>query len=111
MSHVIKLVAAAICGMLVLTGMAITQTDPGVQSSTRGTGATIINPANDPNGFTAFFNDGLKRFQDVESVSGSPSGDNGLGLRFNSTSCAQPVWREARDAGLKGDPLRWILLL
>src|SRR5215469_14638615 len=95
MSHVIKLVAAAICGMLVLTGMAITQSDPGVQTATRGTGATIINPANDPSGFTAFFNDGLKRFQDVESVSGSPSGNNGLGPRFNSTSCsschAQPA--------------------
>jgi len=69
--------------------------DPGVQSGNRGTGATLIDPANDPNGFTAFFRDDLKRFQDVESVSGSPTGNNGLGPRFNSNQCsschAQPA--------------------
>jgi CxxC motif-containing protein (DUF1111 family) len=70
-------------------------TDPGVQTGNRGTGATLIDPANDPNGFTAFFQDGQKRFQDVESVSKSPTGNNGLGPRFNSNSCsschAQPA--------------------
>jgi CxxC motif-containing protein (DUF1111 family) len=70
-------------------------TDPGVQTNNRGTGATIINPNNDPNGFTAFFNDGLTRMQAVESVSHSPTGNNGLGPRFNSNSCsschAQPA--------------------
>src|SRR5580698_9173524 len=69
------------------------QTDPGVQSASRGTGATIISPANDPNGFTAFFNDGKTRFQEVESVSNGAN--NGLGPRFNSVSCvschAQPA--------------------
>jgi CxxC motif-containing protein (DUF1111 family) len=69
------------------------QTDPGVQSASRGTGATIINPANDPNGFTAFFNDGLNRFQEVETVSNSAN--TGLGPRFNSNQCsschAQPA--------------------
>jgi len=74
-------------------GMAFAQTDPGVQSASRGTGGTIIDPANDPNGFTAFFNDGLARFQEVETVSGS--GNNGLGPRFNSNQCsschAQPA--------------------
>jgi len=69
--------------------------DPGVQSGPRGTGATLIDPANDPNGFTAFFADGLKRFQDVESVSNSSTGNNGLGPRFNSNQCsschAQPA--------------------
>jgi CxxC motif-containing protein (DUF1111 family) len=69
------------------------QTDPGVQSANRGTGATIINPANDPNGFTAFFNDGLNRFQEVETVSNSAN--TGLGPRFNSNQCsschAQPA--------------------
>ena len=67
--------------------------DPGVQAGNRGTGATII--TNDPSGYTAFFQDGLKRFQAVESVSGSPTGNNGLGPRFNSNSCsschAQPA--------------------
>ncbi len=79
--------------VLFLAGMAFAQTDPGVQSASRGTGATIIDPANDPNGFTAFFNDGLARFQEVEAVSNA---DNvGLGPRFNSNQCsschAQPA--------------------
>ena len=69
--------------------------DPGVQTDHRGTGGTIIDPRNDPNGYTAFFNDGLKRMQAVESVSHSPTGNNGLGPRFNSNSCsschAQPA--------------------
>jgi CxxC motif-containing protein (DUF1111 family) len=67
--------------------------DPGVQSGNRGTGATIINPADDPNGFTAFFQDGLNRFQEVETVSNSAN--VGLGPRFNSNQCsschAQPA--------------------
>ncbi|HEY7388836.1 MAG TPA: di-heme oxidoredictase family protein [Bryobacteraceae bacterium] len=88
--------------LVVLSGLAQTELsstssprDPGVQSGKRGTGATIINPGNDPNGFTAFFQDGLNRFQAVESVSNSPTGNNGLGPRFNSNSCsschAQPA--------------------
>jgi CxxC motif-containing protein (DUF1111 family) len=95
MSKIVNSVSAAIVGLLFLTGMAIAQRDPGVQTSSRGTGVTIINPTNDPNGFTGFFIDGFQRFQAVESVSGNPSGNNGLGPRFNSTSCsschAQPA--------------------
>jgi CxxC motif-containing protein (DUF1111 family) len=67
--------------------------DPGVQTSNRGTGATIINAHDDPNGFTAFFDDGLNRFQEVEAV--SDSANVGLGPRFNSNQCsschAQPA--------------------
>jgi len=78
---------------LIVVGQVLAQTDPGVQSGSRGTGATIINPANDPNGFTAFFNDGLNRFQEVETVSNSAN--TGLGPRFNSNQCsschAQPA--------------------
>jgi CxxC motif-containing protein (DUF1111 family) len=77
--------------VLFLAGMAFTQTDPGVQSANRGTGATII--TNDPNGFLSFFEDGQARFQEVEAVSGGAN--NGLGPRFNSNSCsschAQPA--------------------
>jgi len=66
--------------------------DPGVQGANRGTGATIINPTNDP-GYTAFFQDGFNRFQAVEAVSNSAS--VGLGPRFNSNQCsschAQPA--------------------
>jgi CxxC motif-containing protein (DUF1111 family) len=79
--------------VLFLAGVLSAQTDPGVQSASRGTGATIINPANDPNGFTAFFSDGLNRFQEVETVSNSAN--TGLGPRFNSNQCsschAQPA--------------------
>jgi CxxC motif-containing protein (DUF1111 family) len=68
-------------------------TDPGVQTDKRGTGGTIINPNNDPNGFTTFFTDGLSRFQEVEAVSNSAN--VGLGPRFNSNQCsschAQPA--------------------
>jgi CxxC motif-containing protein (DUF1111 family) len=67
--------------------------DPGVQAASRGTGATIINPNDDPNGFTAFFKDGQARFQAVETV--NDSANVGLGPRFNSNQCsschAQPA--------------------
>ena len=79
--------------VVIVVAAASAQTDPGVQSASRGTGATIINPSNDPNGFTAFFNDGLSRFQEVETVSNSSN--VGLGPRFNSNQCsschAQPA--------------------
>ena len=80
--------------VLFLARMAFAQTDPGVQSGNRGTGATLINPANDPNGFYAFFQDGFTRFQNVETVANSSN--VGLGPRFNSNSCsschAQPAF-------------------
>ena len=80
--------------VLLLARTAYAQTDPGVQSGNRGTGATLINPANDPNGFYAFFQDGLTRFQNVDTVSNSSN--VGLGPRFNSNSCsschAQPAF-------------------
>jgi len=92
---VIKTKLALVLTLTVLFfGTALAQTDPGVQSASRGTGGTIINPANDPNGFTAFFQDGLTRFQEVETVSNSAN--VGLGPRFNSNSCsschAQPAF-------------------
>jgi CxxC motif-containing protein (DUF1111 family) len=90
-----KIAAVLSLSVLFVAGIALAQTDPGVQSGNRGTGVTIINPANDPNGFTAFFQDGQSRFQTVESVSGNSSGNNGLGPRFNSNQCsschAQPA--------------------
>jgi CxxC motif-containing protein (DUF1111 family) len=69
-----------------IAGSAFAQTDPGVQAASRGTGATLIVAADSPN-FGTFFTDGQKRFQDVESVSNSATGNNGLGPRFNSNSC------------------------
>ena len=70
-----------------LTGVTFSQTDPGVQSGNRGTGAALSSVlANDKPGILDFFNDGLARFQEIESVSGGAN--NGLGPRFNSNSCS-----------------------
>jgi CxxC motif-containing protein (DUF1111 family) len=88
-----RFASALSLSVLFITGVVSAQIDPGVQTANRGTGATIINPANDPNGFTAFFNDGFNRFQEIETVSNSAN--TGLGPRFNSNQCsschAQPA--------------------
>jgi CxxC motif-containing protein (DUF1111 family) len=79
--------AAATVAVLFLAGITFAQTDPGVQSGNRGTGAALSSvQQNDNPGILAFFNDGLARFQEVESVSGGAN--NGLGPRFNSNSCS-----------------------
>ena len=64
--------------MILFAGMAFAQQNPGIQTASRGTGASII-PTSDTTGFLTFFNDGLSRFQEVETVS---AGANvGLGPR------------------------------
>jgi CxxC motif-containing protein (DUF1111 family) len=86
---VIKTTKFAPClasAVVLLAGIAFAQQDPGVQSASRGTGASIIVPGQDPNGFSAFFTDGLSRFQEVEAVSNSAN--VGLGPRFNSNQCS-----------------------
>ena len=80
--------------ILFLAGVALAQTDPGVQSANRGTGAALSSVlANSPSGILAFFTDGQTRFQEVETVSGGAN--VGLGPRVNSNSCsschAQPT--------------------
>jgi CxxC motif-containing protein (DUF1111 family) len=85
----VKLFSVLVCAAaLCLAGAAFAQTDPGVQTASRGTGQVLsaASSANDPN-LNSFFTDGQNRFQDVESVSGSPTGNNGLGPRFNFNSC------------------------
>ncbi len=96
MIQIAKLASILSLAVLFVAGMASAQTDPGVQSGNRGTGAALSSVlSNSPSGILSFFTDGQKRFQDVESVSNSPTGNNGLGPRFNSTSCsschAQPA--------------------
>jgi CxxC motif-containing protein (DUF1111 family) len=91
-----RLASSFTLAMLFLGGIALAQTDPGVQSGNRGTGAALSSVlSNSPSGILSFFTDGQGRFQAVESVSGSPAGNNGLGPRFNSNSCsschAQPA--------------------
>jgi CxxC motif-containing protein (DUF1111 family) len=80
--------------LLFVAGSAVAQTDPGVQSGNRGTGAALSSVlSNSPSGILSFFTDGQARFQEVESVSGAAN--NGLGPRFNSNQCsschAQPT--------------------
>jgi CxxC motif-containing protein (DUF1111 family) len=77
---------ALTAAILFRAGMPLAQTDPGVQKGSRGTGATLIDAKNDPNGFYAFFEDGFNRFGQVKRVSNSTS--NGLGPRFNSNNCS-----------------------
>ncbi|MGA7217294.1 MAG: di-heme oxidoredictase family protein [Candidatus Sulfotelmatobacter sp.] len=79
---------------LLFVGTALSQTDPGVQSANRGTGAALSSVlSNSPSGILSFFTDGQARFQEVETVSNSAN--VGLGPRFNSNSCsschAQPT--------------------
>jgi CxxC motif-containing protein (DUF1111 family) len=85
---------------LFLAGMAFAQTDPGVRGGAAGGGAPLASvSANQctgapPTGPTVgcdilnFFNDGLGRFKEVDSVSGTIEAGVGLGPRFNSRSCA-----------------------
>lgn len=89
-----RLASGLSLAVLLFAGMAFAQTDPGVQSGSRGTGAALSSvSANSPSGILAFFTDGQGRFQEVEVVSGGAN--NGLGPRFNSNSCsschAQPA--------------------
>jgi CxxC motif-containing protein (DUF1111 family) len=79
-----------------LSALGLAQTDPGVQSGNRGTGAALSSVlSNSPSGILSFFTDGQNRFETVESVSGNPQGNNGLGPRFNANQCsachAQPA--------------------
>jgi len=97
--------ATVLASAVVFTGVAFAQQDPGVQTGVRtgtftgsdGTtisispGKTLINPNDDPNGFTAFFADGLSRFQEIEDVSTNDNANVvnvGLGPRFNFNQCA-----------------------
>ncbi|MFY9529980.1 MAG: di-heme oxidoredictase family protein [Candidatus Acidiferrales bacterium] len=94
----------AFLAALSFPGLTFAQTDPGVrQGAINGQpAATPMSPlplpsvaANSPAGSLAFFQNGLTRFQDMESVSNSPTGNNGLGPRFNFNQCsgchAQPT--------------------
>jgi CxxC motif-containing protein (DUF1111 family) len=89
-----RLTSVSILALSLLAGTAAAQTDPGVQSGNRGTGA-VLSSVNSNSSLLSFFTDGLARFQTVESVSGNAAGNNGLGPRFNSNSCsschAQPT--------------------
>jgi CxxC motif-containing protein (DUF1111 family) len=68
-------------------GMAFAQSDPGVQGGPARSGSPLAS-VNASDGSLQFFQNGLARFQDIESVSNSPTGNNGLGPRFNFVQCS-----------------------
>jgi len=83
----IKLASILSCMALLFSGMAFAQTDPGVRGGPSGAGGPLSGLSADE---LAFFNSALARFQEVDSVSGTYPGENGVGLGpgFNSNSCA-----------------------
>src|ERR1700751_1673421 len=56
--------------------------DPGVRGGAAGAGTPLVGLTADE---TAFFQNGLAKFLDIESVMGGQN--NGLGPRFNSNQC------------------------
>ena len=103
--------------LLALSSVVLAQTDPGVRPGAINgqTGATTTSPlplasvtSNTPQGVSEFFQNGLGRFQEVESVSGGAN--NGLGPRFNFNSCsgchAQPT---IGGSGLPTNPQATVL--
>ncbi len=82
LASVVMLVSA-----LFLCGMAFAQTDPGVRGGAAGAGGALAS-VNSNSTLLSFFNDGLDRFSEVDSVSGTIEAGVGLGPRFNSRSCA-----------------------
>jgi CxxC motif-containing protein (DUF1111 family) len=89
---------ASVLALLVASffpGITFAQSDPGVRSGAINgqPTATATNPlplssVNAGDGSLQFFQNGLVRFQDIESVSNSPTGNNGLGPRFNFNQCS-----------------------
>src|SRR5207247_614456 len=74
------------CGLVLTATIVYAQTDPGAREGTPGAGGRIA-------GLTVkeskFFDSGADAFQEVASVTGSvPGTEQGLGPRFNMTSCA-----------------------
>jgi CxxC motif-containing protein (DUF1111 family) len=77
----------ALFAALLFPEMIFAQIDPGVQGGAARAGSPLPS-VTAKDGSLQFFQDGLSRFQDVESVSNSPTGNNGLGPRFNFVQCA-----------------------
>jgi CxxC motif-containing protein (DUF1111 family) len=80
--------------LLFLPVRAFAQRDPGVQGGPARAGGPLPSVTSSDGSFQ-FFENGLARFQDIESASNSPTGNNGLGPRFNFVQCsgchAQPA--------------------
>src|SRR6267378_2163475 len=77
----------ALFAALLVPRLVLAQTDPGVQGGPARAGSPLAS-VNSSDGTLQFFQNGLTRFQDIESVKNSPTGNNGLGPRFNFVSCS-----------------------
>jgi CxxC motif-containing protein (DUF1111 family) len=77
----------AFLAAIFLPGIALAQSDPGVQGGPARAGSPLAS-VNSGDGTLQFFQNGQARFQDIESVSNSPTGNNGLGPRFNFVQCS-----------------------
>ena len=82
-----KFASVVVLSALFLCGMAFAQTDPGIRGGVAGAGGALASVSAN-NTLLSFFNDGLSRFSEVDSVSGTIEAGVGLGPRFNSRSCA-----------------------
>ena len=84
----------AVLALSLMPKIAFAQIDPGVQGGGARAGLPLPS-VTAIDGSLQFFQNGQSRFQDVESVSNSPTGNNGLGPRFNFVQCsgchAQPA--------------------
>jgi CxxC motif-containing protein (DUF1111 family) len=86
-----RVVPVAIALVLLFPLPLFPQTDPGVRTSGPSAGAPLPSVASDsPTTILDFFNDGKDRFEEVDSVSATITGEDGFGLgpRYNSRSCA-----------------------
>jgi CxxC motif-containing protein (DUF1111 family) len=88
LSPLVVCVVTILFANLVVNAELAAQTDPGPRSGSPGAGSFYLTlNANEQ----AFFNQALQRFQEIDSVSGTISGETGSGLgpTFNGNSCAQ----------------------
>jgi CxxC motif-containing protein (DUF1111 family) len=81
-------IAGVALSMALIPGTVAAQRDPGPRSGAPGAGGPLTGLSPD---LQSFFNNAMVDFMEVDSVSGTVSGEggNGLGPTFNGNSCAQ----------------------
>jgi CxxC motif-containing protein (DUF1111 family) len=93
--RLVSVLVLVVAVVLLVAGPALSQTDPGVRPGPINgqAGATATNPLplssvtnNLPQGVLEFFENGLGRFQEIETVANSAN--TGLGPRFNLNQCS-----------------------
>ena len=86
-----RVVSLSLVSVLLFSVEAFCQVDPGPRGGAVGAGGPLSSVAADnPSTILSFFNDGKARFEEIDSVSGAITGEDGFGLgpRYNSRSCA-----------------------